>query len=313
MKNAIYTIAAAVVLIPTLALASPGDDGCIGNCPQGGTSGGPTEVVNENTNQNVNNNEASAGAIAGSSSDSTAIGIGVGGSSTVGVAVKTGPTISGSKSNAEGGAGGDGGNAVAVGGSSRAYGGDSNSRSYSEGGSSESSVGDVTSSSGPSTASASNGGNSTGDVGVAIDASDNSSYSVEYEEASARAANVYSQVCQNGGSAQGIKGGFGISNSDVLCDHLKMAAVMREAYLFEMEHGLAQCAEPMAIEYKIEGAEWADMCFNEKTMKYYESYHEHMDDAMYLMDKVEEAGMMDKFMGYLVRPAALIGALIWLI
>jgi uncharacterized protein YjgD (DUF1641 family) len=69
----------------------------------------------------------------------------------------------------------------------------------------------------------------------------------------------------------------------------------------------------MDITYKYDGAEFADMCFNEKSMKYYNAYHEHMDDAIVLMDKVEEAGLLDKFMGYLVRPAALIGALVWLI
>lgn len=135
---------------------------------------------------------------------------------------------------------------------------------------------------------------------------DNSSYSVEYEEAAARAATVYSAVCQNGGSAQGLEGGFGITNSDILCDHLKMASVMREAYIFEMKYGVyTQCTE--AHDHS------EVTCVNDKAQVYLDSYHEHMGDAMHLMDKVEEAGMMDKFMGYLVRPAALIGALIWLI
>ena len=321
MSKLIYTMAFALVLGTTAALASPGDDGCIGNCPQEGGSGGPVDVsqeqsqgqlqgqsqesFNANLNTNHNSNEASAGAISGSSSDSTATGIGVGGSSVVGVAVETGPTVSGSQSNATGGQGGDGGDAVAFGGDSSATGGTAVSGSYSDGGNAESSVGDVTSHSGDSTASASNGGNTTGDVGVSI--ADNSVYSIEYQQASARAASVYSQVCQNGGSAQGFKGGFGVNNSDVLCDHLKTASVMREAYMFEMQYGVFEKCE--SDEHDTHTVH----CTNEKAQYYYAAYHESLNDAIHLMDKVEEAGMLDKFFGYLMRPAALIGALVWLI
>ena len=297
MTKSIYALAFALVVGTTGALASPGDDGCVGNCPQEG--GGPTEITNENTNTNTNNNEANAGAIAGSSSDSTATGIGVGGSSVVGVAVKTGPTVSGSQSNAQGGKGGDGGDAYATGGNASATSGDSVSGAYSEGSVAGASVGDVTSSTGASSA-------HTGDNSVGVSISDNRSTSIEYEQASARAASVYSQVCQNGGSAQGMEGGFGVSNSDVLCDHLKMASVMREAYIFEMKYGVyTECTADH------DHAEVT--CVNDKAQVYLDAYHEHMGDAMFLMDKVEEAGMIDKFMGYMVRPAALIGALIWLI
>lgn len=322
MSKLIYTMAFALVLGTTAALAGngngpgQGDGSCVGNCPQEGGSGGPVDVsqeqsqgqlqgqsqesYNANLNTNSNSNEASAGAISGSSSDSTATGIGVGGSSVVGVAVKTGPTVSSSQSNAEGGQGGHGGDAVALGGDSSATGGTAVSGSYSDGGNAESSVGDVTSRSGDSNAYS--GGNTQG-----VSIADNSVYSVKYEEASARAANVYSQVCQNGGSAQGFKGGFGVNNSDVLCDHLKTASVMREAYIFEMQYGVFEKCE--SDEHDTHTVH----CTNEKAKHYYDAYHESMDDAIHLMDKVEEAGMMDKFMGYLIRPAALIGALVWLI
>lgn len=313
MSKTIYGLAASAILIPTLALASPGDDGCIGNCPQEGGSGGPVEVSNVNTN--TNDNSASAAANSESASNSSATGIGLGGSADNTVDIKTGGASSRSSSTSSGGAGGQGGSAYASGGHSYASGGDANSRSYSEGGS----VGDTSASTGDSNSSV--GDTSTGDLnssvgvstGVSVDASDNSSYSVEYSEASARAANVYSAVCQNGGSAQGIEGGFGVTNQDIVCEHLKVAAFMREAYIFEMQYGTAQCAEPMDIEYKFESAEWADTCFNEKALKYYEGYHEHVGEALKAMDYVEEAGTLDKFMGYMVRPAALIGALIWLI
>lgn len=307
MSKQIYAIALALVLGTTGALAGGyGSDqdqrqGQEQHQRQGQEQQATAIGVNKNANlnANVNSNEANAGAISGSSSDSNATSSSVGGGAVVGVAVKTGPTVSGSISNAEGGQGGDGGDARA---SASSYGGDS--RAYSEGSDANSSVGDVTSRSGDSNS----GGNVLGtSVNVGGDI-------FEYEAAAAQAANVYTQVCQNGGSAQGIKGGFGVTNSDVLCDHLKTAAFMREAYMFEMKYGTVQCQELMEGE-KMEhmAAEYSDTCMNTKARYYYDAYHESMGDAISLMDNVEEAGMLDKFMGYLIRPAALIGALIWLI
>ena len=330
MNKLIYSIAVAAVVVPTLALASPGDDGCIGNCPQGGNGGGPTNVdvsneqhqgqlqgqsqesYNANLNKNYNDSSAVSDSNASASSDSSATGVGFGGSSTVGVAVKTGPTVSGSFSNASGGKGGDGGDSYARGGDATARGGDADSRSYSEGGS----VGDTTAVAGPSVSGASVGDTTTGDVrsSVGVSIADNSSYSVEYQEASARAANVYTAVCQNGGSAQGVMGGFGVTNQDVVCEHLKIASFMREAYVWELEYGhSAQCAGPMDIDHKYNEAEWADTCFSDKAMEYYKAYHEHMTEAIQAMEAYEEAGLMDKIAGALVRPLALIGALVWLI
>ena len=275
MTKSIYALAFALVVGTTGALASPGDDGCVGNCPQAG--GGPTEITNENTNSNT----ALAGAIAGSNSDSNASAAGGDATVLVGVGVKTGATSSGSSSSAKGG---DGGDAHASGGA----GGDS---------SSSSAVGDTS-----SVSSASNGGNSTGDVGVSI--ADNSSYSIEYEQSAARAANVYAEVCMNGGSAQGVVGGFGVSNQDVVCEHLKVAAVMREAYIFEMKYGTYNKCE--AVEEEV-------TCVNKKAQEYLDAYHENLEDALTAMEVAGPVGLMDKIGGFLVRPAALIGALIWLI
>ena len=295
MNKLIYGIAAATVLVPTLALASPGDDGCIGNCPQGGNGGGPTEITN--TNENYNDSSAVANSDSSSSADSTATGIGVGGGATVGVAVETGPTVSGSVSNASGGAGGDGGNA-----SSTAYGGsggDSYSGSYSDGGDAVAVTGDATASGGNSAA-------HTGDNTVGVSIADNSSYSVEYEEAAARAANVYTAVCQNGGSAQGAMGGFGVTNQDVICEHLKIAAVLRDAYVFEMKYGVYE-------ECTHDEENHETHCTNEQAEFYRGAYHEHMTEAIQAMEAYEEVGLLDKMAGALVRPMALIGALIWLI
>jgi hypothetical protein len=60
-------------------------------------------------------------------------------------------------------------------------------------------------------------------------------------------------------------------------------------------------------------ADYSDLCVNPRAEKFYGLYIEHMDDAELLSDKTEEAGLIDKFSGYLVRPMALLGALIWLI
>ncbi len=84
--------------------------------------------------------------------------------------------------------------------------------------------------------------------------------------------------------------------------------------LWEIEHGQYVCAEPMSGE-AVEGmaATHSDLCMNPRAKKFYNLYIEHMDDAELLSDKTEEAGLIDKFSGYMIRPMALIGALIWLI
>ena len=326
MNKLITLMAGALILVPTLVLASPGDDGCVGNCPNNGGGNGPVDVsqqqqqgqlqgqsqesFNANLNKNYNDSNASADSSSQSSSDSNAIGVGVGGGATVDVAVDTGPTSSRSKSNAEGGAGGDGGDATAYGGAA-GDGGDAYSGSYSSGG--DASVGDTVASSTGGASDASVGDTTTGDVNSAVSISDNSSYSVNYEEAAARAATVYSEVCMNGGSAQMQAGGFGVNNQDVVCEHLKVAAVMREAYQWEMQHGSAVCQPIMSGQEVGVGDVYSDTCMSEKAIFYYKAYSEHMVEALQAMEAYEEAGLMDKIAGALVRPLALIGALIWLI
>ena len=330
MNKLIHGLALTLVLGTTAALATPGGEGnntgCNGvgnpNSPcegQGGNgggggnggnggNGGSSENYNDNLNANINNNQAIAGAIAGSSSDSSATGIGIGGSANNDVDVITGGATSGASSNASGGAGGEGGSSVASGGSAH-------SGSYSSGGDSESSVGDVTSHSGDSRASAANGGNTTGDVDVRVDGdsiTDNSSIIYEQaEHAAASAASIYANVCQSGGSAQGRAGGVAVVNSEILCDHLRMAVFYQSAMLWEHQYGSVVCSDAASNDW-VQG-QYEDHCLNEKALEYYNLYHEEMDDIKLLMDKTEEAGLLDKFSGYLVRPMALIGALIWLI
>lgn len=300
MKLSVQAILAALVMSAPLSFASPGNDGCVGNCPQGGDPVSTqetefsAEALNDVTNTNTNEASASAGSIAGAQSNSDSVATGGNSNVLVGVGVKTGPAISGSRSSAQGG---DGGNSTAYGGS----GGDSSSQSK---------VGDTTAISGPSVSRASNGGNSTGDQSLGVNIKGDT---VTYEDSASRAATVYAQVCQSGGSAQAKAGGISVVNSEPLCEHLKMAAVMREAYMFEMSHGKETCQDFMAGESIGTGDEFTDTCFNSKAQVYYEAYHESMSDAMLLIDKTEEAGLIDKFSGYMVRPMALIGALIWLL
>lgn len=303
MNKTIYGIALALVLGTTSALASPGDDGCIGNCPQSGGGGGPTNVesTNENNNSNENTNtsestatsNSDAAAYSGSYSDSDAYASGGDANVRTHVGVKVGGATSGSESYAEGGAGGE-------------------SFSYAEGGtggdsSSVSEVGDTTATSGDSVSEAYSGGNSQS-LGLSIRGD-----TVTYEDSASRAASVYSQVCQNGGSAQAKAGGFAIQNQDVVCEHLKVAAVMREAYMWELKYGSANCVATMEGPEMDNGTQYSDVCFNEKAMEYYKGYHEHMTEALQAMEAYEEVGLLDKMAGALIRPMALIGALIWLI
>ncbi len=265
------------------------------------------EVSNESHNLNVNysdsDSRASAEADSSSQSDSSAVAHTGDNRNLNNVGVTTGGASSGSSSNASGG---DGGDSFA-----NAHGGDGGDSS------SQSSVGDTTATSGDSVSSAAggdanntnnNGGNSTGDVTVI----DSRSSTYTYEEASARAATVYAEVCVNGGSAQARAGGFAISNQDVVCEHLKMASFMREAYVWELKHGKAVCQDVMAGA-AVDSYTHSDTCMSEAALKYYEAYHEHMDDALRAMDAYEEVGLADKIAGALTRPAALIGALIWLL
>ncbi len=186
----------------------------------------------------------------------------------------------------------------------------------SQGGQGGSSSSESTSHSG---AQASSGGNQTqqgvvvgGDTSTVVD---NSTLVYEDSESvAATAASVYAQVCQSGGSAQGRAGGLSVVNSEPLCEHLKLASVFQNMYLWELDHGEVICQETMAGEgVPGIGALYTDTCYSRYAKQYYELMHEHLRDAELLMDKTEEAGLVDKLSGYLVRPLALIGALIWLI
>jgi hypothetical protein len=87
-------------------------------------------------------------------------------------------------------------------------------------------------------------------------------------------------------------GGFSIVNNAQFCDHIKLANVSLAAYQLETQMG-----DP-------EG---------EKAAKYLEAYHDNLHDAISLVESSEFVGKIDRSVGFLVRPSALIGLLIFLL
>lgn len=110
------------------------------------------------------------------------------------------------------------------------------------------------------------------------------------EYPSAGAADVYAAVCTNGASGQTRGGGFAIGNGDPLCDQLKVAVLYYKLAKLEDELGNF-----------------------EQALEYYELAHNAVSEAQTLLDATDEVALIDRFAGYLVRPMALLGALIWLL
>jgi hypothetical protein len=220
--------------------------------------------------------------------------------------------------------GGDGGDASATGGSSSV--GNTTAASYgstAHTGASTSNVGDVTSNVGDTTATAgdstavseggkseaSSGGN-TQDLTVEGD-TDNSVLIYEGSEvASASAASVFAGYCQTGASAQMQSGGFSVVNPEAFCNNIRMAGVYQEAYLWEMSHGKAQCAEEADGVWVDD--QYQDVCVNEAASEYYAQYTYHLQEAHELLAKTEDIALVDAWAGYLIRPLAILALLILL-
>ena len=297
MNKFIYALATVLVLGTTGALAGngngpgQGDGSCVGNCPQTGTGGGTNEQSQEqtqgqrqsSTNVNRNTNSADAASLSVSGSTSGASSNATGGSVRNHVGVKTGPTTSSSTSSAEGGAGGN----------ARAYGG---TGGVGVGGS------------------ASNGGNSTGDIEIEGDTFINEGDDV----AASSAASVFAGECQSGMSGQVESGGFAVVNPDQFCQSVKAARVALQAYEWELQNGSSTCVD---VEYGYVTPEGQDVvvgalqevCVNEKANEYLAEYRHHTDEAIDLVRSTETVGFFDTVAGYLVRPVALISVLILLL
>ena len=148
--------------------------------------------------------------------------------------------------------------------------------------------------------------------GVAVDASEENTLIYKGDEhAASSAAAVFAEQCQTGMAGQVMEGGFSVINSDQFCDYIKAANVSMLAYEWEMEYGAAVCADPMVDDWPAEG--YADTCMNEKAQEYLNMYHENTDNALALVQRTEAFGWMDRIFGQLVRPLAVVAALILLI
>jgi hypothetical protein len=257
--------------------------------------------------KNTNKAEATAAA----ASKSTAVGVGVGKGGDGGNATAIGVGGKGGEANAVG----LGGKATSGSISGATGGSVGNVRSNSKVGDvgSNSTVGDVGSSSnsaatvgdtaatvGDTTATV---GDVTGGDSTAASSSSNEGNTVEsdtdvtvqgdnFEAAAASAATVFAGYCQTGASGQITGGGFSVVNPDAFCDHVRLADTMRQAYEYEVASGRGE---------------------GEFAAKYLEVYHDNLHDAIRLIEGSEWSSYLDRQTGFVIRPAALIGLLIWLL
>lgn len=135
-------------------------------------------------------------------------------------------------------------------------------------------------------------------------------YSFKSEHAAASAANVWAGVCQNGGSGQTRDGGFSIVQSDALCDHLKVAAVMWDSYQRELERCPVICVGVCTKKYA--SVEQEQVCDNDRTELYLELYHENLMDANDLAQSAEFPATLDRIAGNLIRPLGILALLLML-
>jgi hypothetical protein len=264
-----------------------------------GGTGGSATVTGENTNDNTNVAGAVAGSTSGSNSDSSSTSSSGGNSLSNNVGIETGGADSSSTSSASGGQGGN---------ASGGRGGDATSNV----GDTTSNVGDTTATGGEAVAvggksEASSGGNSQ-DSEITVEGdTDNSVLIYEDEPTAASAASVFAGYCQTGASAQMQSGGFSVVNPELFCNHIRIAAVMQEAYIWEMKYGVAQCA---TAEDGI--GEFSDVCMNETAQVYYKLYNENLMEANALLDNTQIVGTADAIAGYLIRPLAILALLLLL-
>ena len=175
---------------------------------------------------------------------------------------------------------------------------------------------DVDSRSGDSSAAGGASESHTGDndIDIAGD-TDNSSYSYVEEDSASSAASLFVSYCQSGMSAQTQGGGFAIAGSDALCDRLKMAGAMNEAYRDEMKHCVTEpivcvgeCTKQFAEVHIEKGCEET-----EQAAYFRKAYLENLHDAQDLVETGEFTAKIDRQTGFIFKPALLIGLLIFLI
>jgi hypothetical protein len=109
-------------------------------------------------------------------------------------------------------------------------------------------------------------------------------------------------------SGQLENGGFSVTHSDQFCDYLRLAAVMREAYEWEMR------------DCKCEGVCTTDIATVELTCnvsaeatEYLALYHENINKANALIDSTDETALAERVSGQLTIPIATLLALLWIL
>ena len=143
-----------------------------------------------------------------------------------------------------------------------------------------------------------------------VTSSENVNTSVKYDNdyAVSSPASLFIQACQRGMSGQLESGGFSVAQSDQFCDYLRLAAVMRDAYEWEMR------------DCKCEGVCSTEIATVELTCsvsaqahEYLALYHENLGKANSLIDSTDETAVAERVAGQLTIPIATILALIWIL
>lgn len=115
-----------------------------------------------------------------------------------------------------------------------------------------------------------------------------SNYDTEYPASTSAA--VYTQVCQSGASGQVAEGGFAVTQTDAFCQAFEAAIMMKEAHIWEVRQGNM-----------------------EKAGEFLTKYHENLALAQSYVEADEIPARVDNFFSRLIRPVAVIAALIFII
>jgi hypothetical protein len=112
----------------------------------------------------------------------------------------------------------------------------------------------------------------------------------DYEVAAAQASSVFTQACQTGSSGQVEGGGFNVVNVDAFCQRVDAARVWLEVHAYADRHNDAEMAEHAGQMFLL-----------------------NIKEAQELVEYDEYPAKVDNFFSRMIRPVAVIAALILLI
>lgn len=158
-------------------------------------------------------------------------------------------------------------------------------------------AGDSTSQSGGNTISGGNTANTT---------------SVEYSTPVATAATVFAGQCQSGLSGQLSDGGFSVVNTRQFCDLVDAANLAWQAYQRAIVLAKVKCVGVCTEKYASVTRE-ADPEQMARAEEYLAAYHHNVNSALALVRSTETAGKIDRVSTLLMKPAAIILALIFVL